>query len=718
MKVRVGRPVAAKPSFTAAAQTSLQRRCACGGSAGPTGECTECGADKSTLQRKAAQGARADAAVPPSVYPVLQSAGQPLESPTRRMMENRLGHDFARVRVHVDSQAAASAHEVKSLAYTVGQHIVFASGRFAPHSAAGQRLLTHELVHTMQQGHAAAAHAPAGGLKMGGQSDSFEREADDLAASALGRPAAGAPGAAFSASTDAAGALRRDGDDTKADPVREPARDPAANPANPANPAPPPPPPPCTPQGFARADYLKQPGTSVDDFGLTTLDGTVTVPAVHVSKTAKGWVLDPTDAQLPPLASVYTAAGNFIEGEIISLGDGGDCPSGRKYPKQWRILPSGANKIREGEAEHCADFQYAFAVSLKRYADVVNDLSAKKHVFGSQKAAEKYVANIVGPAPDTWADVFSCLAKKTKDRDTSQWHTPRPLVKPPSLDDECKFSRLYISGLPEVGKHPSADVINGCGEGPPKAKGAAKPPRAPAGAPPTAKVSGSVEKPLIVNGPGDSHAPQTPPPAPPKSTPPSQSPKQPAPPTRPTCPADIKVAAVGPFNDRDFGKDGYRTGWGSIARMEVLDPDGRDWADTQIHEQVKQVKNTCGARARKVCSNESGDDGSGGSTFKVGAPGQFLGKASQPAVKNGFYDLHIFSLKNVSILHELDKAECEIQCQQTYSCGGKPIGPTFDISYALAKDTAAGYDVTRVVVHKVAAPAAATPPPPPPAAGK
>src|SRR5262249_6257954 len=73
-------------------------------------------------------------------------------------------------------------------------------------------------------------------------------------------------------------------------------------------------------------------------------------------------------------------------------------------------------------------------------------------------------------------NVFECLAKKTRVRDTLKWHTPRPLTQPPRLENSCKFARVIISGtsLPEVGnKHPTPDVIKDCGEGPPmKAKGA------------------------------------------------------------------------------------------------------------------------------------------------------------------------------------------------------------------------------------------------------
>jgi hypothetical protein len=66
-------------------------------------------------------------------------------------MELSLGHDFSRVRVHSDDRAAASARGVGALAYTVGEDVAFASGRYRPHTAQGRSLIAHELGHVVQQ---------------------------------------------------------------------------------------------------------------------------------------------------------------------------------------------------------------------------------------------------------------------------------------------------------------------------------------------------------------------------------------------------------------------------------------------------------------------------------------------------------------------------------------------------------------------------------------
>jgi hypothetical protein len=66
-------------------------------------------------------------------------------------MEASFGREFGDVRVHSDAKAAESAEAVNALAYTAGNHIAFATGRYTSHTPAGHRLLAHELVHVVQQ---------------------------------------------------------------------------------------------------------------------------------------------------------------------------------------------------------------------------------------------------------------------------------------------------------------------------------------------------------------------------------------------------------------------------------------------------------------------------------------------------------------------------------------------------------------------------------------
>ena len=169
----------------------LQRKCSCGGSMAPSGECLDCN-KKRKLQTKlmvnepgdkyeveadrvAASVLRmSDADVdlreggakyiqrkgngetafsaPPIVEEVLRTPGQPLDTSTRAFMDPRFGHDFGEVRVHTDARAAESARTVNAMAYTVGRDVVFGIGQYASKTELGKRLLAHELTHVIQQG--------------------------------------------------------------------------------------------------------------------------------------------------------------------------------------------------------------------------------------------------------------------------------------------------------------------------------------------------------------------------------------------------------------------------------------------------------------------------------------------------------------------------------------------------------------------------------------
>ena len=186
----------------------VQRKCACGGSAGITDSCADCSAKTlsvashtgvmqkrltisqpqdlyeqeadrvaeevmqtpaqtgknlktslPTIQRLSTNDGQQEN-VPPIVQEVLGSPGQPLDQATRTFIEPRFGHDFSRVRVHMDAVAAESARAVNARAYTVGNDLVFGAGQYRPETDTGLNLLAHELTHTVQQGQVGGSTVP------------------------------------------------------------------------------------------------------------------------------------------------------------------------------------------------------------------------------------------------------------------------------------------------------------------------------------------------------------------------------------------------------------------------------------------------------------------------------------------------------------------------------------------------------------------------------
>lgn len=175
----------------------LQRKCACGGTPGPTGECEECREKRLALQTKLKVNEPGDmyeqeadrianevltgsanapisgappriqrlpgpsngqgGAVPASVNKVVASPGEQLEPAIRAFFEPRFGHDFSQVRIHTGVHAEEAARSIHAQAFTAGDHIVFAAGGYAPGMEPGRSLLAHELAHVVQQNGAAPA---------------------------------------------------------------------------------------------------------------------------------------------------------------------------------------------------------------------------------------------------------------------------------------------------------------------------------------------------------------------------------------------------------------------------------------------------------------------------------------------------------------------------------------------------------------------------------
>ena len=117
--------------------------------------CSDCQSarDEETLQTKETAGDLPGAA-PEAQTQIdgLRGGGQPLPRDVRAFFEPRFGYDFSAVRTHTDSGATAAARDFHARAFTVGRDIVFGAGEYRPDTAAGQRLLAHELAHVAQQG--------------------------------------------------------------------------------------------------------------------------------------------------------------------------------------------------------------------------------------------------------------------------------------------------------------------------------------------------------------------------------------------------------------------------------------------------------------------------------------------------------------------------------------------------------------------------------------
>ena len=80
-----------------------------------------------------------------------RAGGEALPRPLLHFMQARFGRSFDRVRIHRDRAASKLARSIRARAFTIGRHIFFKQGEFQPQTQKGQRLVAHELTHTLQQ---------------------------------------------------------------------------------------------------------------------------------------------------------------------------------------------------------------------------------------------------------------------------------------------------------------------------------------------------------------------------------------------------------------------------------------------------------------------------------------------------------------------------------------------------------------------------------------
>jgi hypothetical protein len=132
----------------------------------------------STVAREAA-GILPSGQVHPTVQDEIASSrggGTSLDAGVAERLGPSLG-DLSDVRVHTDDHADRLNRSVSARAFATGTDVYFAKGEYNPGSAAGDKLIAHELAHVVQQRGA----AQGGPLTVSEPGDAMETEADSVA---------------------------------------------------------------------------------------------------------------------------------------------------------------------------------------------------------------------------------------------------------------------------------------------------------------------------------------------------------------------------------------------------------------------------------------------------------------------------------------------------------------------------------------------------------
>ena len=387
--------------------------------------------------------------VPGIVHEVLRSPGQPLDALVRNDMERRFGHDFSMVRVHTDMAANASAEAANAHAYTVGHDIVFGAGKFAPTTAEGAKLIAHELAHVVQQGRASAVTRENATITPSWESRRL-----------TGRPLICRPPARrnshriFRSSLSLQRQLCNRADDKiVTDPLAtklpgitcapipktlKEVRDAAAKPT---------------------AMGLTETKTTTDQFTFPFKELKGSRCNAHVDRFA-----EPKITQ-----SIFTKEGTYEDG-TEKTPPGRACAEGQIIAKRMRITAEAAKKLSQGETEHCEDYKLAFGLSWGKYNQATKDLEGDYCAAGltgdtiCDKEFAKRFKDRTGIEFAKRQEVADCLLSKTDLRDSSGWHSA--VATDLFYTKDCSaVTYIYTpASLPEVGKHPSADIVKGCGE--------------------------------------------------------------------------------------------------------------------------------------------------------------------------------------------------------------------------------------------------------------
>jgi hypothetical protein len=108
-----------------------------------------------------------------------RGGGQALDEGISAKAGSAMGHDFSDVNVHTDSQSDQLSRQLGAKAFTTGSDIYFREGAYQPGSGDGQRLISHELTHVVQQ--SSVSEPGKGTMSVNDPNDAYEGEADSVA---------------------------------------------------------------------------------------------------------------------------------------------------------------------------------------------------------------------------------------------------------------------------------------------------------------------------------------------------------------------------------------------------------------------------------------------------------------------------------------------------------------------------------------------------------
>jgi hypothetical protein len=349
----------APPSFTPVPSRLLQRKCACCGTLGPTGECDSC--RKKKLQRRSenldllsiSHPPSSVSEVPPIVPDVSRCSSLPVDDFMRSPFASHFGHDFNRLLIHTDLSASESA-EAMAHPYTPDRHILFGTS-YHPETTAGGGLLADELPLTQQ-----TSVPTLGRMTRYSNLQRMKSEVKMLRNKRYTCPPVPASLANIHSlgGADALGYTK-----------------------------------------LESTDLLCAPEFKIDAGGDTGTMSSLPIRFAAISKFAKPEKETPTSDKV----SLPSCKGDI--------------------PVFQTITPAISDLLKIGEQEHCSDLNRAFELTLKPCATTLAKYVGHKFPGKDEDECFASLVDQGGFDPLDCTQEFIDLAKKTDERDVKEWHS-------------------------------------------------------------------------------------------------------------------------------------------------------------------------------------------------------------------------------------------------------------------------------------------------------
>jgi len=152
----------------------------------------------------------------------------------------------------------------------------------------------------------------------------------------------------------------------------------------------------------------------------------------------------PTTAAMGPVSLTFLAPGVYrVPGALVTARDPQCGPRGRRVPFFTTVDSAMSNIARLAEEEHRSDYQRTYALTLQRWADIINAVAATGRTFGpgTRAVVEREINSLLtlnGNRTRTqWIAEVNRLNALSLQRDSSGWHSLKSDGPPTTVAPDC-----------------------------------------------------------------------------------------------------------------------------------------------------------------------------------------------------------------------------------------------------------------------------------------